>query len=366
MYNFLGVNIMKSNFMFSIIIGLIAGLFTCTLCFGVENKQVKSQKINISNSLFTISIPHELKGTYQVKKRKNAILLYDKISKKTGFGGFAFGIIPFKNPADHAVLPGSRKIGELKDKKGILYDIVLKQPTDVQYDYVNGISKSYEKLYKTGDKDKYIISGKGASVYYNGQGTKGEDLYKEILKKHITAINKKWDSTKLEKENMSYMYNVIASSGENAADKIGYTYYDINKDGIDELLIGEIAEGEWKGVIYDIYTMVNRKTAHVASGGSRNRYYVCDNAFVCREYSSGANESGMQVYALIENSTELYPQVGFKYDGYTNKKQPWFISYGSSDKDWENVTEQAYEERKSTFETYERFDFTPLSKVHIK
>jgi nuclear transport factor 2 (NTF2) superfamily protein len=90
--------------------------------------------------------------------------------------------------------------------------------------------------------------------------------------------------------------------------------------------------------------MVNRKPKHVASGGSRNRFYVCDNSFICNEYSSGAMESGVRVYALVENSTELFPQVSFKYDGYTNPEKPWFLSY--SDENWENVSEEKFNERK--------------------
>ena len=142
--------------------------------------------------------------------------------------------------------------------------------------------------------------------------------------------------------------------------KIGYTYYDVNDDGIEELLIGEIAQGDWKGVIYDIYTMVNRKPVHVVSGGTRNRYYVCNDVFLCNEYSSGALESGWDVYILVENSTELFPQVSFKYDGYEDKNNPWFISY-STEKKWEKVPEKLFKERKSTFEKYKRFDYSPLS-----
>ena len=156
---------------------------------------------------------------------------------------------------------------------------------------------------------------------------------------------------------MSYMYNLT--------DKIGYAYYDVNVDGIDELLIGEIADGAWQGVIYDMYTMVNREPKHVISGGSRNRYYVCDGSFVCNEYSSGAGESGVRVYNLVENSTELFPQVSFKYDSYTNPKQPWFLSYGNeaNDDKWENISEEKFRERKQVFEKYERFDFTPINSI---
>lgn len=306
----------------------------------------------IKNKLFSITLPKELEGTYSVKKGNDKIEVYHKASKSAGFGGFAFGIRAYINPSEHAVLPGSKKIGELTDKKGNLYDIVLKHPTDVQYDYTKTTipPKSFELLYDLGD----IVSIKGVkgSQFFINQGMKGQDLYKNILDKHKKAMKEKWNSIKLEQENMSYMYNIIPQN------KIGYTYYDINADGIEELLIGEIGEDAWKGTIYDIYTMVNRKPQHVTSGGSRNRYYICDDSFICNEYSVGASESGVQVYNLVENSIELFPQVSFKYDGYKNSKNPWFISY--SEEEWQNVTQTVFDERKKVFEKYERFDFTPL------
>ena len=315
----------------------------------------------IKNKLFSITLPEELKGSYEAQISKNSISIFDKSSKEAGFGGYAFGIIAYKKPAGHAMMPGGRKIGELVSRWGTIYDMVLSQPTDVQYDYEKGEAKSYKQLYAIGERVN--IKGAGKNKYVKDQGMKGKDLYNGILKKHVTAIKEKWDSAKLEKENMSYMYNVIASGGENPLDKIGYAYYDSNGDGVEELFIGEISEGAWKGVAYDIYTMVNRKPAHVISGGARNRYYACNDVFLCNEYSSGAAESGWLIYIIVENSTELYPQVGFKYDGYENAANPWFISYDFLQDKWVSVTEQTFNERKKVFDRYQRFDYIPLSSL---
>lgn len=333
---------------------LIIGIFASVCATESDYKK-------ISNKLFSINLPKEKQDLYSIKKFKNGIYIYDKFSKKEGFGGFAFGISAYKNPKDHATMPGSRKIGELKTKKGILYDIVLIQPTDVQFNYTKTIPASYEFIYNYANN--VDIEGNRGSEYFKNQGMKGENLYKEILAKHILAIKEKWDSTKLEKENMSYMYNVLAQSNKNLLDKIGYAYYDANCDGIDELFIGEIAQGNWKGVVYDAYTMVDRKPMHVLTGGTRDRYFVCDDAFLCNEYSSGAKESGMLVYTLVENSTELYPQVGFKYDGYENKNNPWFISYNFKQGEWDNVPESTYKKRKKIFDRYNRFEYLPLSSI---
>ena len=334
-----------------ILIVLAIFIFGLNVCALASNESISGDKV-IKNRLFSVTLPKELYGTYKIQKEKDKISVFHKDSEKAGFGGFAFGVKAYKNPADHANLPGGKKIGELTDKKGNLYDMVLKYPTDVQYDYTKSSDapEAYKRLYDLGEN--VDIQGANGSTYHKNQGMKGENLYNDILKKHITALNEKWDSVKLEKEQMSYMYNLT--------DKIGYIYSDVNGDGIEELLIGEIAKGSWKGVIYDMYTMVDRKPKHVTSGGARNRFYVCDGAFICNEYSSGALESGVNVFILVENSTELFPQVSFKYDGYTNPKNPWFLAY--SDDKWENVTEEKFKERKKVFEQYERFDFIPLNK----
>ena len=251
-----------------LILIFVLACFATTLLVNAEETDI------IKNKIFSIAIPKDLKNTYSAKVKKDCISLYNKESKKAGFGGFAFGIRAYKNPADHAEMPGGRKLGELMSSNGDTYDIVLKQPTDVQYDYTKSTTPpdTYKRLYDLGKN--VDIKGIKGNFYFKNKGMKGIYLYGEILRKHKTAMTEKWDSSKLEKEKMSYMYNIIPK------DKIGYTYYDINGDGIEELLIGEIATGAWKGVIYDIYTMVDRKPQHVISGGSRDRYYACDDAFV--------------------------------------------------------------------------------------
>lgn len=338
---------MKNNLFFAFVL--------CVLSFNLA--YCAEQTDVYRNKLFSIALPSDFKGSYEIETTNDRISVFDKEAKKAKFGGFAFGIKAYKNPADHANMPGGRKIGELTDNTGYLYDIVLKYPTDVQFDYTKSeeAPATYQKLYGYGEVVK--INGVNGSRYFKNQGMKGEDLYKDILLKHQKAISEKWDSTKLEEENMSYMYHIIPKNN------IGYAYFDLNADGIEELLIGEIAKGEWKGVIYDIYTMVDRKPSHVVSGGSRNRYFACDYSFICNEYSSGANESGVRVYILEENKNTLFPQVSFKYDGYENPKSPYFISY--SDDKWENVTEKAYKERKLVFDRYERFDYKPLMKFTV-
>ena len=322
-----------------------------------ENKATAGEIIHCD--LFSITIPAELSGTYETETGVNTITVLDKESKESGAGGNVFHLSAFKNPSEYA---GGleKKLGEMITADGVLYDISISYASDVQYDilkYPDHMPENYRKLRDAAEDIAKTIASADRGTFIRGQGTKGEELYPDILEKHRNAITQKWDASRLEDEEMSTMYIVM---GEDAAKKTGYIYYDVNQDGIEELLIGEIAEGEWKGIVYDVYTMVDRKPAHVVSGWDRNRYYVLDIGFLCNEYSGGAAAGGWIIYQIVPNDTKLDPVLGFKYDGYVNEKNPWFISYNVEEEEWENVTEEELKETKARFENYVRFDYIPL------
>lgn len=316
--------------------------------------------------LFTVSVPKDIAELCDVEVGDTSVSFYHRASREAECGGFAFAIRAYLSPVDYNGMPGGRKIGELTAADGTVYDVVLMHPTDVQYDFTSEKStEEYKKIYDLGEETGRNTVGAGGSTFVFGAGCAGEMLYGEVLARHVLAVREQWDASRLEEENMSTMYDLIENSDGDPLSRIGFVYHDINQDGIDELLIGEISEGAWKGVIYDIYTMVDRQCAHVVSGWDRNRFYAYKNAFLCNEFSGGAMMSGWIVYDLESNSTELWPQIGFKTDGYENAGQPWFIAYGRdvTDDVWENVTEEQWTQTKANFEDYERFDFTPLSAV---
>lgn len=314
------------------------------------------------NEIFDISLPEELDGTYVIESRKNGYYVYDKEAKESGFGGFAFSVFAYEQPSEYA--GGSdMKVGEIKKDDKTLYDIVIGYPSDVQYDYTKyeeEMPESYAKLYN--GKEDFVKTLKSSEGDFEwGAGCKGEDMYSEIIEKHINAIEEEWDSNKLESEEMSPEYNALkVATGGDALNSVGYAFYDVNDDGIDELLVGEIAEGDLKGTVYDIYTMVDRVPAHVLSGSARDRYYALGHDLILNEYSSGADDSGWQSYYIEPNTVNLMPQLGIKMDGYENKDKPWFVNFADPE-EWENIDEKDFDEYMSRFE-YERLDFTPLSE----
>lgn len=313
--------------------------------------------------LFEITIPDDLRGIVDVEVSSDRIDIYHKESKDGGFGGLEFAIWAVSVPREYAGGPYT-KIGELNGEDGSTFDVVRGEATEIQWDYnAEEMPADFEKIYDSADKVLSSIKGINGNTYLEGAGIRGEDLYKDVLAKYVQAVNEEWDANKLEEENMSPEFFYMGSHSEGGLDNIGFAYRDINVDGIDELLIGDMADGDGKSVIYDVYTTIDRKPAHVVSGTARDRYYDFDDVFLCNEWSGGAGSSGFDLYGLTCNSTELVFQYGYKYDEYENEEKPWFIAY---DKDtYESVTEEEYSEAWTRDESrYVKLDYTPLSKFY--
>lgn len=325
-----------------------------------EEGSTETAETNEENTIFDITMPEELEGTYVIESMKNAYYVYDKEANEAGYRGLAFSVIAYENPSDYAG-GVNEKVGEIVSGDKVLYDIVREYPSEIQYDYEKypeNPPESYTALEDCAEDVIKSLKPKAEGEFVWNGGCKGEDMYSDVIATFVTAIEEKWDSDKLEQENMSPEYNAISVT-DDAMETVGYAYLDVNNDGIDELLIGEIADGDYKGTVYDIFTMVDRKPAHVVSGSARDRYYPLEYGMIINEGSGGADDSEWQTYDIEPNTTNLLPQLGVKMDGYENADKPWFVNYAEPD-NWENITEEEFDEFMSRFE-YIRLDFTPLS-----
>ena len=315
-----------------------------------------------SNKYFEITIPEDVVDLAEVQVDDDCINIYDKESRDAGFGGLIVTLWAVPVPKEYAGGP-YMKIGELKNDSNDICDMVRGEATEIQWDYnVEEMPENFKKLVDSVDTIIASIKGTNGFEYAEGAGTKGADLYASVLAKYVTAVNEGWDANKYEEEGMSSQFVEVTEYAE--GDKlaaIGFTYVDLNYDGIDELLVGEFGEDAWKGVIYDVYTMVDGTPAHVVSGTARDRYFSFDNDFLVNEWSGGADESGIDVYALMSNDTELVYQFGYKYDGYDDADNPWYQSYDG--KEYEKIDEDTYNSScKGVTDNYVRFDYTPLSE----
>lgn len=339
---------------------LFIGLFIFVLANCFYLKAIAGNNSEISNWYYSFTMPKETQGTYVVEKSdKTTINISEKISQKTGKGGFAFGFRLYKNPGDYAGFDIYKKIGELTDKKGTLYDMVLIRPADVSYGEGETIEKNYNQLFELAENLE--IKGVNGSKYFKNRGMKGEDLYGNVLKKHVNMIKENWDYSQYMKSHMSPKYLFFPNKKQ--LDKIGYIYYDINNDGIDELIIGEITKGKKKGNIYNLYTMVNRKPMHVFGADADEQYFVCNSQMLCEETVVSKDKRVFTSNSLAPNTNRLTNFEEYLFDRTKDKQNPWFKLERFPNR-FEKISKEDYKKGIKSYNNYERFDFIPLRTVN--
>lgn len=294
----------------------------------------------LATDLIQVTIPDEFQGKTYGIVGEDSITIYDRALVDDGFPGMVFSV---GTSADNDKYGGGMysKVGELVNGDGTIYNVSVGYASEVQWDYNDPeMPESYGKLLDAVDGIIENISGVGDNKFNYKAGTKGEELYGEVIDKYTKAIDEIWEPAKFEEAGMSPELGVLISDAQDPFGAVGYAYMDINGDGIDELFIGDKSGGELDGAVYDIYTMVNREPKLVVSGTARDRYYAYNGFAICNEYSGGAGENGDIIYIIEPNSTETLWQFAYKYDEYTNEKQPWFLAY--SDEEWTPLTEDEY------------------------
>ena len=106
------------------------------------------------------------------------------------------------------------------------------------------------------------------------------ETYVEIIREYGEMIKAQDTSGRKYGDDISTELIIAGNSYENL--NVGYAFYDVNEDGVQELLIGVNYDNgsgpAFESTIYNIYTVnSNKEVVLLASGGARNRYYICTN-----------------------------------------------------------------------------------------
>ena len=337
-------------------------LFSCQKKSEITEVQ-ESDKPSQSNMIFSLNIPKSYDDMYDTFINDYSISLYDLECISEGYTGLLYGIYAYEDPELWAGGP-IEKVGELTLNNGKLYDIVIAYPTESQFGFNREMPENYKKLYDARYDILKTLKGINGEKFEYGKGVEGKGLYDSVLTQLSELIKEKADNDKLESSGFSSIYSMLYGdgNGKDTLKRIGYTYSDLNDDGIQELLITDITESKKQDTIFDIFTMVNRKPAHVISGWERNRFYSHENSLIVNEFSNSAFESGKFVYNLESNGTNLVYQLGIKYD--SNEDNPYFLSYDNKGDDyfWFDSNETEYKQFDERFSNYVKFDFTELNK----
>lgn len=233
-------------------------------------------------------------------------------------------------------------------------------------DYISYDVPMEVKMKRNGDSWQFI------SNEWNPEG--GRDaaikaMYDEIIEKYKTAINEGWDDDKIEKEKLSGMLSLWMGR-EDTADRLGYALMDIDDDGTDELLFGEVGIGNRPNLLYQIYYAKrgNRSWVYDIDAGPKSFYYLAEDNTIYKDMSGGASDGRLvhlQPY-LMAQYLEIKPLDVMVYseDGPEGADKPWYYSEGyayESTDNWKSISKEEFDENTDKAKaSYVRIDFTPF------
>ena len=168
-----------------------------------------------------------------------------------------------------------------------------------------------------------------------------EKLYKQILDKYKTGVDEKWTIQEFMDNGLCYLCGYDP-------EEVGYTFIDIDGNGIKELLIGDAMEDpDYIGMIYALYSYTEGNVEEVFSSIERARYGLCEGNAIYNDGSSGALNSVSAYYRLSGTTLSLIERV--VYDGYTDKNNPYFYGTTENDEDLVSITEEQAQKIKDSY-----------------
>lgn len=230
----------------------------------------------------------------------------------------------------------------------------------------NGANKpTFRAAFK---KDKGIINFISNEWYEKNKAQIVNELYDEIIQKYAVAVYEQWDPNELERARLSYLPGLDYEN--DPMNRIGYYLHDVDKDGIEELFIGENYTGDYMTSIYQVYTVTDGERRIVFEGGERDRYYLGKDDTIYNEGSGSASNFVLFHYKMEGPYKQLYPIDGVVYEAslVDPSKGPYFSSPTCN---WDvtnakQVDQTFFDSYVSKAESnYANIRYTPLSTVKI-
>ena len=158
-------------------------------------------------------------------------------------------------------------------------------------------------------------------------------VYAQQIERYYTAISQQWDENAYLDHELSPL--VTRYYDGNPLDNVGFTFMDLDGDGIWELIIGAIQNAEQDPLVFEIWALKNNEPVMLVQSGSHNRYYLQyaeedDLWSVAYEAENGA--ANHAVYYLQLQDGEFKVTQGVIFDALANEESPWFMTY---DLDWD-------------------------------
>jgi len=187
----------------------------------------------------------------------------------------------------------------------------------------------------TNPADETIPTEIEEDVEYEGDASSYyiDVVYAEQIERYFTAISQQWDEIACLEQEMSPM--VAYYYDGQPLDNVGFTFMDLDGDGIWELIIGAIKNAERDPLIFEIWALEDGEPVMLAQSSFHNRYYLQyapEDDLWSVAYEAENNAANRATYYLQLVEGEFKVIQGVIFDAITNENAPWFMTY---DLDWD-------------------------------
>ena len=158
-------------------------------------------------------------------------------------------------------------------------------------------------------------------------------VYAQQIERYYTAISQQWDETACFDHELSPL--VTSYYDGKPLDNVGFTFMDLDGDGIWELIIGAIQNAEQDPLVFEIWTLKNDAPVMLAQSGSHNRYYLQyaeEDGLWSVAYEAENGAANRAIYYLQLQDGEFKVIQGVIFDAFASPEAPWFMTY---DLDWD-------------------------------
>lgn len=148
---------------------------------------------------------------------------------------------------------------------------------------------------------------------------------------------------------------------------LGFCYYDVNSDGVQELLIGPVGPDYSSAWIFDAYTVADGQCITLFQGYERNYLVLLSDGTLVNRSSSGASVNS-DVFSHLEGGA-LVPFYSLIVNSTVNVDNPYFVSNGgdmnSDPATWQSISQQEYEQISAAYEAQTvTLDYTPITALY--
>lgn len=185
--------------------------------------------------------------------------------------------------------------------------------------------------------------------------------YAGILDAYYTAVTQQPEFSALPAGVNFDLYPFICQNS------LGFCYYDVNSDGVQELLIGPVGPDYSSAWIFDAYTVADGQCITLFQGYERNYLVLLSDGTLVNRSSSGASVNS-DVFSHLECGA-LVPFYSLIVNSTVNVDNPYFVSNGgnmnSDPATWQSISQQEYEQISAAYEAQTvTLDYTPITALY--